>query len=232
MTVTLDEIIAAALLKFGRIDDQDITLLMSELKRGMDVTFPNDGEGYFLMSDGTVLLQQKYINQINNKLHNDETFNKQTEAFLDKINGVGKTWFMLMKIKMLGLGCVLSDDLSSSFNKVQLGWLKRLYEQGYIVDYSHQDTYGAYMAVKLTKKGEVCLFMLDKRDELDKYFLDLSDRGYDSSLVPAYLITLDLEEETVDSVLDVDRFLKFCDEYDISPVMDEKNGYSRVRTYL
>ena len=61
--ITFDQLAAGALLKFGKLESTDMSLLIKEISKFADVELPEDinFEKYILMSDGSILLNEKYV---------------------------------------------------------------------------------------------------------------------------------------------------------------------------
>lgn len=230
--VMFNQLIAGALLKFGKLDSVDITLLMQGISSIAEVV-NNDSERineYFVMGNGSVILNDCYINKIYKKLNNTFLERMQGDFVKRYMDNLDIEEFVLRKIKLLNNGCVPKDDLIHTFSISQINTMVSLYEKGYIIDYWQEECiYDDYQAIELTKRGEVYLFLRDNKKKIDQFARLLRDNGYDEVLIQAFLITQDLERRPID-ILTIDNFIAFCNEFDRCPyVSGDRKGCSRVR---
>ena len=60
-TITCDELAALSFLKFVKLDENDITLLIRSIKDIANIEIKDDSYEYFITSDGNVILEKSYI---------------------------------------------------------------------------------------------------------------------------------------------------------------------------
>lgn len=225
---TFNQLVSGAILKFGKVDSIDVTLLMYGInKESFVVSDESELESdYFVMADSSLMLDEGYTRNANMMINNTLLERTQGDIVKRYLNNLNIEEFVLRKIKLLGVGCVTADDLINSFSIVQINILKGLYKKGYIMNYVQKDSeYGDYEAIKLTKRGELYLFLIDNKNDVEKFVRKLKANGYNALLVEAYLITQELSRSSLE-LLTLEKFLNFCDEYGIDP---RKNKYSRTR---
>lgn len=228
--ITFEQLSVLSFLKFARLDGYDMTLLMNELSDIAEVELDDATDDYFLMADGTIMLSESYVERIYKNV-DSELFDSiqvmSIHKYLDNIDMLG---FVLRKIKLLGEGFVIKDDVVNNFSGSQINAINQMYQKGYIMDYWEEDAiYDDYQAIKLTKRGELYLFLDDNQKEINDFMVLLREKGYDENLLQAFLITQDLERRPGE-ILTLSNFLDFCNEYDRCPyASDNKNsGYRRV----
>lgn len=232
--IKFDQLAVLSFLKFTKLDGVDMTILKKGMSEIVDVEISDDNDNYFLMPDGTIILEPSYIDTFYKNVDSElfeSVLGSKTYKYLDNINMLE---FILRKIKLLGLGCVVKDELSDNFSSIQIRFLNLLYKEKYIMNYTHKDdTYGDYQAIKLTKRGELYLFLIDNKEEITQFSELLRNNGYNEILIEAFLITQDLELPAKD-ILTLDNFINFGATFDINLNIDhnEKVGYSRIRTPL
>lgn len=225
---TFNQLVSGAVLKFGKVDSVDVTLLMYGInEESFIVSSECELESdYFVMADGSLMLDEGYTRNVNMMINNSLLERKQGDVVKRYLNNLNIEEFVLRKIKFLGDGCVTTDDLINSFSIVQINALKGLYKERYIMNYIHKDSeYGDYEAIKLTKRGELYLFLIDYKSEVEEFVRMLKAKGYNSLLLEAYLITQKLSRSSLE-ILTLENFLNFCDEYGFDPRM---NKYSKIK---
>lgn len=228
--ITFEQLALLSFLKFTKLDGLDMTLLMDKISDIVEVELDDVTDDYYIMSDGTIMLSDNYVKKVYNNVDMDLYESIQLTGVYRRLNNIDILEFVLRKIKLFGEGCVLKEEIANNFSEVQINAINKLYHQGYILDYWEEDAiYDDYQAIKLTKRGELYLFLIDNREEINNFISLLIGNGYDESLLHAFLITQDLTRE-ISEFLNLDNFLNFCSEYDRCPyVTDNKSsGYSRV----
>ena len=229
--ITFDQLAALSFFRFGKLDGVDMTLLIKGTRDIVEVELRDETDDYFIMTDGMIMLEKSYIQRFNKNVDRelfDGIPGSAIQKYLDNIDIVE---FVLRKIKLLYPCCVSEDELGNNFSSLQMRIMKKLYQEGYIMKYLQDDpVYDDYQAVKLTKRGELYLFLVDNKIEIDKFRNLLDENGYNSVLVDSFLITQDLSRE-VNEILTLDNFITFFGEYDVNPYAEDvcKSSYGRVR---
>lgn len=231
--ITFDELAVLSFLKFVKLDENDLTLLIKSISNIADVVIKEDSREYFITTKGNVILEKSYIEKFNRNV-DKELFERISSYNVEKyILNINMLEFVLRKIKLLGHGCVIKDDIFDIFSPIQIRAINKLYQEKYIMDYQHKDDlYGDYEAIKLTKRGELHLFLIDNQKEISDFSQLLNNYGYTETLIESFLITQDLEQNTKD-ILTLDNFIVFYNEYDINPYMEKcdfKSNYTKTRT--
>lgn len=230
--VSFEQIAAGALLKFGKLESADISLICKELSRYAEIDLNDENtDKYFIMSDGSILLNLKYVYKFYGKMY-DSLVELVEGSIVEKyFANLSMSEFVLKKIKMLGLGLVLPDSLKDIFSKRQIGVIDELYNRGFIENYMHEDlTYGDYEAIRVTKRGEVALFYAKNRKNINAFLKVLREVGYDDKFINRYLLSQDLSL-SCDEILSIDNFTLYCEKYN-NDMQDDTdiNTVSRVRS--
>ena len=114
----------------------------------------------------------------------------------------------------------MKDDILRKCSLYQIRIMKMMYQRGYVMD-SLMEGVDGYQVVKLTKRGELYLFLIDYKDEIDVFKVLLVEHGYDSLLIDAFLITQNLSMD-IKEILVLDNFREFVDNYDMAFSENEK----------
>lgn len=212
--VTVDELVLLSYLKFDKIDDVDVSVLKNMISDKFELVIDDTDSNYFVMADGTILLEERYVNNIYSELNSDKCKKIKEKEIYNFICNIDSLEFMLRKIKLMGEGAIVSDELSNNFSSLQVNYFCGLYKGGFIIDYCHQDMiYGDYTSVKLTKKGELYLYLIDNNERISFIIATLlGDNCYNKSLIFSFLISKDLSQD-IDEILLFDEFIQFCCEY-------------------
>lgn len=229
--ITFDQLAVLSFTKFAKLDGFDMTLLRNYLSDVVEISFDDNNENYFIMNDGTILLEQNYINRFYRNVdislfeHAIET---QAYKRLDKIDMLV---FILKKIKLIGAQNLAKDALTDDFSEIQIRFINKLYQLEYIMDYTQKDKeLGEYQAIKLTQKGEVYLYLKEHATEIQTFANLLSENNYKLSLIELFLINQNLNED-IKNILTLDNFINFCNQFNINPLLNStvlKKTKSRV----
>lgn len=228
--VMFDRLVAGTILKFGKVDSADITLIVKDIDSVFEVDIDKeDISKYFVMRNGNILLNEDYVNYIYKNINNFLLEKMSVNMIARYFDNLDIENFVLRKINLLGLGYIPKDDLIHNFSVIQLHALKNLYEKGYVLDYLHKDLiYGDYCAVKISKIGIIKLFVDDNYMMVNRFYKTLIDLKIDVSMLDNYLMSVNLNVDIMD-ILDTDNYLDFCENYDkkIDECKNIENGFSR-----
>lgn len=229
--VMLETIIAGGILKFGKVDSADISLIVKDIDRLFEVDIDRESmDKYVVISNGDILLSDKYMDEIYGNINNrklEELSVGMIERYFDSMDVRD---FVLRKVKFLGDGNIPRDDLIHNFSVIQLCQLWNLYNEGYVEDYIHEDCiYGNYCAVRVSKLGLVKLYMDENRIEIDIFYKNILINDGDVQFVQEYLMNMDLDED-IDSILDVARYLCFVESLEVEELFNNMIGYCRKLT--
>lgn len=233
-TITFDELAVLSFLKFTKLDGIDMTILKECLSDVVDIHLEDDNENYFIMTDGTILLEAKYINSFYKNV-DISLFESATETLaykhLDKLDMLE---FILRKIKLLGESNIDKDALSDDFSELQIRFIKKLYQLGYLKDCTQKNNgLGEREIIELTKRGELYLYLKANQQELREFTNSLSANGYKISLIELFLMNQNLETGNK-HILTLDNFINFCNQFNIDPLLtsDVNENYSKTRTKI
>lgn len=229
--ISFHQLAALSFLKFGKLDGIDMTLIMRECSDIVTVELLDESDDYFLMNNGRIMLEENYIKRFNKNVDKglfEEISWNIIQKYLDNIDMYG---FVLRKIKMLNPCCADDDEILKNFCLLQIKILKKLYQDGYVMDYLMNDSvYGDYEVIKSTKRGELYLFLVEYKNDVDNFRMLLRDNGYNTVLIDAFLITQDLSMD-IGEILTLDNFVSFYGEYDVNSYLADvcKSGYKKVK---
>lgn len=216
--IKFEQIAAGALLKFGKLESADISLIMDELKDLIEVEVDEEDNlsKYMIMSDGGILLNERFVHMFYENMYG--TLIKMVDGTVveDYFTNLDISRFVLKKIKMIGLGFVVKDGLRDIFSKKQIDAMVELYEMGLIEDYVQEDSvYGDYEAIRVTQKGNVELFYGEYREQVKSFCGTLKILGYDKDIINTYLLSQNFENTSCDEILSLSSFRDYiCDNID------------------
>lgn len=222
-TICLDQLAVLSFYRFGKLDGIDMTILMRMCSDVIDVDISSDSDKYSLMDNGVIKLNEGYVKAFGRNV-SSELFEGLTGIGIYKsMDNIDMFEFMLRKIRLCKN---MKDDILRRCSLYQTRIMKMMYQRGYVMDF----VVGKDRAIKLTKRGELYLFLIDYRDEVDKFKMSLIQHGYNYLLTDAFLITQDLSVN-IQKILVLDNFRDFVDSYDMAYEENDKymKGYSRVK---
>ena len=138
--------------------------------------------------------------------------------------------FILRKIKLMENGGLPIDELKVSFG-YQINLLESIYKDDLISLYEYKDSDydDCFISLKLTKRGNLYLYLIDNREKVDKFFNMLEELGCNQDIFNEFLLSQDLEKN-VDKILMVNNFMDFCHERGFNVLaMNYKNTLKRVK---
>lgn len=225
---TLGQIIAGAIVKgFDRLDDKTISMLVTEFKREhkdyvykrdflpeWDCYFDYQEEKFYLRRD--LKRDDKMI--VKNKLK--ELSGLDVCKFYDELNVHG---FVLNKIYEKGGSYSIGIE-ENIFSKFEQEYVDEMYEWGYFsVDYDEYEVEDN--CVFLSQYGKLALFKYLYKEELERFKKELKSRRINEQVLDDYLLSEDLSETHIWSILNVDKLKQYCNEYDRAL---PENGASEV----
>ena len=220
--VTLENLIAGAVLKFGFVDNLDMVLLMGGFKKniayqnvdGISKYIDNVNQRISLKSSYTLDTNISIIKEGNFTLRDYLTL-KQGDVVKEYLENLDLKHFVLRKIKLLF--SVRKESLRDLFNEVELSVLFELYNLGLIMMKGNDDIpYEDNEEIILTKQGEVELFIFDNKTSVESFVKKLDSLQYDPSLLRDFLATIpDLDSYILDNH-SISEFEIFGSSYDRS----------------
>ena len=220
--VTLENLIAGAVLKFGFVDNLDMVLLMGGFKKniayqnvdGISKYIDNVNQRISLKSSYTLDTNISIIKEGNFTLRDYLTL-KQGDVVKEYLENLDLKHFVLRKIKLLF--SVRKESLRDLFNEVELSVLFELYNLGLIMMKGNDDIpYEDNEEIILTKQGEVELFIFDNKTSVESFVKKLNSLQYDPSLLRDFLATIpDLDSYILDNH-SISEFEIFGSSYDRS----------------
>jgi len=226
--IKFDQLAVLSMLKFGKLDSVDMTLLKKMISPIVDVEMKENIDNYYVTGDGTIVLSSAYIEKFNKNIKMslfESVENSFAKHYIDNIDVLE---FVLRKIKLHGYIPIDKEYISDFFSVSEIVELKKLIKGGYLIDYWKEECiYDDYYVVELTKKGEVSLFSSDNGRKIDAFFKNLGieyDEG-NKSIKEDFLMTQNLDLKVRD-ILNIDSFIAFCRDYDRA----YPKGYSLLRS--
>lgn len=219
--ITLEQLIAGAILIFGKVDHIDIKLLESELKKQRLIVIPGSAKlyigEYIKCENGVYSLKDGY--NMGTIISDGYTLAKELEnvastELLNVLFNMDINLFTLKKIKYLRAKV---DEEENTFNEEERKSILNLLENHLIVKtWEGLAIYDEEQVFTITKKGEVKLFMAENPELIVSLEEMLKALRYDTSLIPEFLETQNLDTFTIyiETIMD---FEKFCSIYDRDP---------------
>lgn len=211
MDCDLKQLVFAFLLKFGRIDLEDIMVLKKMYFSNhcsTDIGFGSDT-----------------YNDLNKWL-----FNLAGNEALEIIKEMDLEVFILEKLKLLGR--VPEDNLRFYFNTDELGKLDEMLSKKYIAySWNNDASNDNYRYLKLLQNGEIYLFCKNNEELMTKFLQELDDNGYinDKDFILEFLSLQNLNDEA-SHILTIEKFEEFGYLYDLNiekvvkPLVKRKDG--------
>lgn len=225
--ITFDQLVALSFLKFVRIDEIDITLVLRDVKDIAEVSVRDDTSEYFIMSDGSVILENRYIDKFYKNVDISLFESLRCGKVLNYFKNLDMFEFMLRKIQLLSNVCGDKFELNNNLSFIQKNILAQLYKKRYIDDYSCKDD-EMYESVRLTKRGELYLYLIDNKEKIDEFKKLLEVNGYDLTFLDAFLISQDLNTP-ISEMLTINNFKVFCDNYEELLKISQKDDYKKAK---
>ena len=213
--ITLDNLIAGALLKFKTVDSLDMVILMGGLENIRIVGNINELNPYIQNNKNTISLKSEYTLDTNISPNISHLFS--LERYLNRLQGpIVKNYlenlnliiFVLKKIYFSW--AVPKSNLKDMFNDVELPIINELFDLGFIdVKWNEDIPYEDYEEIFVTKQGEVELYMYDNQEAIQSFCEVLLSFNYNPDLIKDFLMTIpDLTSYVLDkkSLKDFESF--------------------------
>lgn len=210
--VTINQIFAGALLKFGCLDSVDMTLLIGDLGSKYEIIHDkcDIGDSYFLLCNGNILLNEECLMRYWGSVDSKILEKIQGNIVKEYMDNLDVFMFTLRKIRLFGLGCVVKETLFESFSSKELKCIDELYQKSLIEDYVQEDSrYGNYVAVRLTQEGKLQLFKIDNKNVIENFLKIVRYNGYSDMLVDQFLLEQDLDGNCYE-ILNLINYNDFC----------------------
>lgn len=225
---TLGQIIAGAIVKgFDRLDDKTISMLVTEFKREhKDYVYKRDflpeWDCYLDYQEEKFYLRRdlKHDDKMIVKSKLKELAGLDVSKFYDELNVHG---FVLNKIYEKGGSYHIGIE-ENIFSNFEQEYVDEMYEWGYFsVDYDEYEVEDN--CVFLSQYGKLALFKYLYKEELERFKKELKSRRINEQILDDYLLSEDLSETHIWSILNVDKLKQYCNEYDRAL---PENGASEV----
>ena len=225
---TLGQIIAGAIVKgFDRLDDKTISMLVTEFKREhKDYVYKRDflpeWDCYLDYQEEKFYLRRdlKHDDKMIVKSKLKELAGLDVSKFYDELNVQG---FVLNKIYEKGGSYHIGIE-ENIFSNFEQEYVDEMYEWGYFSlyydEYEVEDN-----RVFLSQYGKLALFKYLYKEELERFKKELKSRRINEQILDDYLLSEDLSETHIWSILNVDKLKQYCNEYDRAL---PENGASEV----
>lgn len=218
--ITLEQLLAGAILKFKWVDSLDITLLTGGLKNRVVLDEVGDLSKYIQHFLNIVSLKDNLTLDSNISPIKENPYSlrkhleqKQGDIVKEYLSSLDMNMFVLRKIKHLPL--INMADLKYMFNEVELTAISELFAMGLITSVWNDDLpYEDYEELVLTKQGEVELYLIDSQSSVESFVSVLESRGFDSSLLKDFLATVPNLEDYILSERSIPEFELFGSLYD------------------
>lgn len=221
--ITFDQLTAGALLKFGRLDSVDMTLLIGDLGSKYEIIHDkcDIGYSYFLLCNGNILLNEECLMRYWGSVDNKILEKIQGNVVKEYMDNLDVFMFTLRKIRLFGLGVVVKEAFFDSFCEEQLKCIEGLHEKDFIEDYIQEDArYGDYEAVRITQEGKIKLFSIDNKRVIEHFLDVVRYNGYDGRLFNEFLLNQDLDRNCYE-ILTLNNYKEFS-----------LNRFEKSKTYV
>ena len=207
--IAVSQIKVGAVRKFGKISNLDMVLLIEDIKKNNNIDLVYDMDDLFVELD---------INEDVELLENDVVSNF--------FNHFDMRNFVLKKIKFLETKYTNEKDIFDNFSIPQKEILNGLIYENCIRDDYNDDEHN----IKLTKRGELYLFLMNNKGEVEQFIKLIKEHGYSDLLFDVYLLSQDLNKN-IEDILKLSNFVKFItDNNKVFWELTEKEyGYKKVR---
>lgn len=220
--ITLEQLLAGAILRFGSVDKEDIRLLAEELKQHhILVTFGKSAfylEEYIQNKEGVYSFKEGMSRDTMISLDytlGDEMENVAGTALLNILFNMDIDLFTLKKIRNLYNPEV--SLLKKNFNVREERSICNLLDGYYITKvWNGLAIYDEKQVFNITRKGEVRLFMAEHPEIMASLLEMFRALRYNTDLIPEFLATQNLETFQVYAETAFD-FEYFCSMYDRDP---------------
>lgn len=228
--VNYESLVAGALIRFDRVDEADMTVLVDEFYAmcGIDINksyifsqYINSDKGNYSVAGNTELERFDAKGELG-KIQGDKV-----KSFIGCIN---PEVLVLRKVELLE--SVSKEDIQG-YNFEEFVAVSKALNEGYLTMVWNDDNLpNDYEEILLTATGRVRLFMLDYCAEIEEFTKLLEDNGYDSSLIYDFLLSQDLSFGVYE-ILNLDNFFDFCNTYDRNRYAPKKrnNGEDKSKGY-
>jgi len=221
--VTMEQLLAGAILRFKKVDQLDLTLLIEVLKESkirinQESDINTDFLDYIEVNGGVYSLRSgfKMDTEIaDNYTVQHEIENIATTEVLNVLFNMDVDLFTLRKIsalnpKVKAIGALFNDREKESIAKLKSKFMVSEYWSGPTVCDEELTLY-------VTKKGQVTLFMHDNPEFMAQITEIFNSLRFDISLLPMYLERKNLDVMNLKVDMDfIKDFTAFCSEQDLA----------------
>lgn len=231
--ISYESLLAGALIRFGKVDENDMTILIDEFYAmyGIDISKGYVFSQYFNCDKGVYSVTgDTELERLDSKVKLGEVQGNKVKSFIGCIN---PEVLALRKVELL---CGVKKDSVQGFNFEEFVAISKAMNENYLTiiwndDVPHND----YEEIVITQRGRVRLFMLDYCSEIEEFRKLLDESGYDSNLIYDFLMSQDLSLGVYE-ILNLDSFIDYCNVYDrnryaskrISEGKNKGVGYKKV----
>lgn len=203
--ITLESLIAGALLKFGTVDSLDIALLMGGLKNVTVVDYIDGLKQYMQYKQNIIRLKPEYT--LDTNISPTANYLFPLRKYLNRLQGpIVKNYLENLNLIALVLKkiqiswAVPKNNLKNMFNDVELAIVNELLALNHIdVRWNDDVPYEDYEEIFVTKQGEVELYMYDNQEAIQSFQELLVSYNYNPYLIKDFLMSLpDLNSYVLD----------------------------------
>ena len=213
-TITYEQLLAGALLKFNIVNTLDIVLLIG------GINYYGYGNIKYIDKEPEIInnyttYKDSYIS-IKNEYTKDETTKSNIKKLLNKLQGsTVKSYLNTIDEEDFVLKKLSISTNKNIYTKRELEIIKTLINQGMINVKSYKDTSNQTKnEIYLTRYGKTRLFMNQYKNQIINFITKIESYGYDSDIIFEYLLTQDLESN-INDILSVDSLIRFSNMYNI-----------------
>lgn len=212
--IAIKELMAGALLYFGRFTSIDISLIMRDFFK----MNPNFSIGNYTLDElKNYIKKENDVFYINYNLKNGSRIDSDLKSMMSintakYFSDFNIEEFTLRKIAFYSN--IAEENVNSFFSSVEEAVIEELIKKGYLVSrWEECSIYDDYKVIELSKLGKLKLFKIDNACLLSEFIKLLNTMRYDTSILDDFLLTQDLDLPA-SSILNINQLEKFSKTYD------------------
>lgn len=228
--VRIEDLILVSCIMFDRFDSMDVSVLKQMISNDFELVVDDASDKYFVINDGSVIVENSYFDEIKSSIDMNLIKSVKKSNLYKHLKYINIIEFILRKIKLMDNGALPVTEVEYLFSH-QVELLKNIYKENYITVYTYIDNNynDDFIALKLTKSGDLYLYLIDNKENIDKFFNMLEELGCNKDIFNTFLLSQDLEKN-INEILTINNFMDFCYEREVNLLsVDDIKTLKRVK---
>ncbi len=218
--ISYENLLAALLLRFGKVNVVDINLIIDDLYEKHGIRLSKFATDYKGLVYNVMYFQDSFYPMGDDAKEVLES--KQSEFARQYVASLNIEELTLLKINKYG--SVPEYNVSNLFNEEQERTINKLIDDLMVIYVWNNDIpYEDYQEIQLTSIGKARIFKLTYKEQVEEFIELLKNNGYDYSLIDSFLRTQDFNKEVYE-ILNIDNFLLYCSTYDRCATLPTDSG--------